>query len=407
MRIDGNQVRRAVLAALLLSAFTGIAAADTTPLHGESADGVLLFASDDGRFKWSLDGRVNLDGLFFVEDKNPLGDGVQLRRARLALKTVLWGDWYAEMDVDFVEEATAMKDVYLRYDNLFNRQGYVRVGNFREPFGLEENTSSRNIQFQERSQATDGFVPGRKMGLEVARFAPRWRAAAGVFGPDITEFETENDDMSWNVTGRVTANFLRDRGQVLHLGVAGSHRQPQFQSGNLRLRTRNEYHVNNYKYVDTDNISNVDTYDLFDAEFAYVNRRLRVQAEYIDVNVKRSGALDELDFGGAYVSASCFLTDDTHPYVWQDGEFGRLVPRAASGAWEVLARYSTVDMTDLDVRGGESTALTLGLNWHANANVRVYNSFVLIDNDEDASARGSVVGNDDFQYYQVRVLLMF
>jgi len=407
MRMNVHRAGIAAVAALLLAMAAGSAVAESVPLQGESADGVLLFESADGRFRWSLDGRVNLDGMFFVEDKNPLGDGVQLRRARLAFKSVLWSDWYVEMDVDFAEEMTAMKDVYLRYDNLFGRQGYARIGNFREPFGLEENTSSRNIQFQERSQATDGFVPGRKMGLEVARFAPRWRAAAGVFGPDIAEFETEKDDMSWNVTGRFTANFLRDRGQVLHVGLAGSHRQPQLQSSTLRFRTRNEYHVNNYKFVDTDNISNVDTYDLIGGEFAYVNRRLRLQAEVVDVAVKRLGALEGLNFGGAYACASYFLTDDTHPYVWQDGEFGKLVPRAEGGAWEVLARYSTVDMTDLDVKGGESTALTLGLNWHANANVRIYNSWVMVDNDENANAKRALVGNDDFQFYQFRVLLMF
>lgn len=404
MKIEGYRLHGVVLAALLTAATAGAA---NLPLHSESADGVLLFASEDGQFKWMLDGRVNLDGSFFVEDKNPLGDGVQVRRARLALKTVLWGDWYAEMDVDFAEEATAVKDIYLRYDNLFNRQGYVRVGNFREPFGLEENTSSRNIQFQERSQATDGFVPGRKMGLEIARFAPHWRLSGGVFGPDVTEFETTDADMSWNYTGRATTNFLRDRGSVLHFGVAGTLRKPQFDSGNVRFRTRNEYHVNNYKYVDTDNISGVDTYNMVDGEVAYVNRRLRLQGEYIDVNVHRSGATPDLDFGGAYATASCFLTDDSHPYVWEDAEFGRLVPRASGGAWEVLVRYSTVDMTDLDVRGGESTALTLGLNWYANANVRFYNSLVMIDNDGLANAKGSLVGNDDFQYYQFRVLLMF
>ncbi len=138
-----------------------------------------------------------------------------------------------------------------------------------------------------------------------------------------------------------------------------------------------------------------------------MNRRLRVQAEYIDVNVQRFDDLPALSFGGAYVSASYFLTDDTNPYVWQDAEFGHVVPRSQHGALEAVARYSTVDMTDDDVRGGESTALTLGLNWHANANVRVYNSWVMVDNDGNANAKGSVVGNDDFQYYQFRVLLMF
>lgn len=397
-----------VATALLLAAIAaGTAGAASTPLHASSEDGYLVFGSDDGQFKWWLDGRVNLDGAFFIEDKNPLGDGVQLRRARLSFKAILWGDWYAEWDVDFAEEIVGMKDTYLRYDNLFDRQGYVRVGNFREPFGLEENTSSRNIQFQERSQATDGFVPGRKMGIEVARFAPCYRVAAGVFGPDVTEYETEADDMAWNVTGRLNANFLRDEDTVLHLGVAASRRQPQFDSGSLRFRTRNEYHVNNYKYVDTDNISSVDGYDLLGGEAAFVDKRLRLQAEVIDVNVDRAGALDDLDFGGWYASASYFLTDDTHPYEWRDAEFGRLVPRGRHGALEAMVRYSAVDMSDADVHGGESTALTLGVNWHANANVRFYNSLVLVDNDADANAKGALVGNDDFRFYQCRVLIMF
>ena len=122
-------------------------------------------------FRWWLDGRINLDGNYFIEDKNSLGDGVQIRRARLAIKTILWRDWYGELDVDFSSEATAMKDEFIRYDNLFNRTGYVRVGNFKQAFGLEEVTSSRNLEFVERSQGMDAFMPGRKMALEVAHFA--------------------------------------------------------------------------------------------------------------------------------------------------------------------------------------------------------------------------------------------
>jgi phosphate-selective porin OprO and OprP len=407
MRIDGRQLCAAALAALSMVTATGAAAAATVPLNSECADGVLLWNSDDGQFKWWLDGRFNLDGAFFIEDRNPLGDGVQLRRARLAFKTIQWGDWYTEMDVDFAEEIVAMKDAYVRYDNLFGHRGYVRAGNFREPFGFEENTSSRNIQFQERSQGTDGFVPGRKMGLEVAHFRPQWRVAAGVFGPELVQFETEKDDMTWNYTGRVTANFLRSDHGVLHLGLAGSRRQPQFASGDLRFRTRNEYHVNNYKYVDTDNIGDVDNYTQVGGEFAYVNRRLRVQSEYMDINVTRLKSLDALQFGGGYVCASYFLTDDAHPYVWEDAEFGKLVPKSPHGALEVLARYSFVDLTDRDVLGGESKAFTLALNWYANANIRIYNSWVMVDNDKDANAKGSLVGDDDYQFYQFRLGLGF
>lgn len=403
MRLVARQWCSALLIALSTGLAVGGAAAATVPLHSECADGVVAWKSEDGRFKWWLDGRFNLDGAFFVEDRNPLGDGVQVRRARLAVKTILYRDWYGEMDVDFAEEAVAVKDVYIRYDNVFGYRGHIRAGNFREPFGLEENTSSRNLQFQERSQGTDGFVPGRHMGLEIAHYRPHWRLAGGAFGPDLTQFETEQTDMTWNFTGRATANALRTDHSVLHVGLAGSRRQPQFASGDLRFRTRNEYHVNNYKYVDTGNMRDVDGYDQVGGEFAWVSRRLRVQAEYIGTSVDRRNGLESLNFRGGYVCASYFLTNDTYPYVWEDAEFGRLVPRSTHGALELLGRFSTVDMTDRDVQGGESTALTFEVKWYANANVRIFNSYTIVDNDEKANARDALVGNDDFQYYQFRL----
>ena len=399
---------RVILATVaLFLLLVGAASAGTTPLQAESKDGVLVFSSDDGQFKWWLDGRVNLDGAFFVEDKNSLGDGVQLRRARLAVKSILWGDWYGELDVDFSGEAVAMKDAFLRYNNLLHRTGYVRVGNFKEPFGLEEVTSSRNLQFPERSEGPDGFMPGRKMGLEVGHFAPSYRVAAGMFGPDVTVYETEAQDMTWNFTGRATWNGLRTDKSVLHLGLSGSWRQPQFASGIVRFKTRNEYHVNNYKYVDTDDISGVNRYGLVGGEAAYVNRRLRLQSEYVGVSVKRGAPFQDCAFGGGYVSASLFLTPDTHPYEWQDAEFGKLVPKNKSGAWEVLTRYSAVDMTDHDVHGGKSNALSVGLNWYANANIRVYLDYVMVANDQDANARGALVGNDDFKFLEFRFLTAF
>ena len=391
----------------LLVVLAGLASAGTTELRPESKNGALVFSSDDGQFKWWLDARVNLDGAFFIEDKNSLGDGVQLRRARLAVKTVLWGNWYAETDVNFAQEIVAMKDAFLRYDNLFRHTGYVRVGNFKEPFGLEEVTSSRNLLFLERSQGLDAFVPNRKMGLEVAHFAPGYRVAVGMFGPDVTVYETGAKDMTWNFTGRATWNGLRTDKSVLHLGAAGSWRQPDFASGTLRFKTRNEYHVNNYKYIDTDNISGVERYGMADGEAAYVNRRLRLQGECTGVTVRREASYPDLSFSGGYVCASLFLTNDNHPYEWEDAEFGKVIPKGKYGAWEIATRYSKVDMTSHDVLGGVSDAFTLGLNWYANVNVHVLADFVMVNNDKDANARGSLVGNDDYKCFEFRFMTAF
>ena len=40
---------------------------------------------------------------------------------------------------------------------------------------------------------------------------------------------------------------------------------------------------------------------------------------------------------------------------------------SSGGVWEVAARFSTVDLTDGDVRGGEVRDLTLGVNWYLNS----------------------------------------
>ena len=401
-----------VLALVAIALLASAAAAGSTRLDASSEDGILVFASQDGAFKWWVDTRIYLDTAFYFEDKNPLGDGVQLRRGRMAWKTILWRDWYAEFDLDFAGEAVEVKDAYIRYDNLFSRSGYVRVGNFRVPFGLEENTTSRYIMFQERSQGTDPFMPGRRMGLEVAQWGNRYRLAAGVFGPDIVDFETTDEDINLNFACRATVTPVYDEQSVLHVGGAMAYRQPTWAAldgsgGEVRFRTRNESHVTDYKYLNTGYIANVDDFTQLGGELAYRSGRFMVQGEYVSTAVKRIGGLDDLSFGGGYAFASFFLTDDTHPYDPTSGEFGKVVPRGDRGALEVLVRYSDADLSDGDVLGGTSKAWTAGLTWYANPNVKVYANYTTIDNDEDATDNGGLVGNDDYSVFQMRFMAAF
>ena len=141
-RVLGRLTLVLVGVVFMLSAASAIA--ETVKLEPTSNDGILIFESKDGMFKWWVDTRVYIDASFYMDDDAEytmniddedvavhMGSGVQIRRARMAWKAILWEDWYAEVDVDFAEESTALKDAYVRYHNLFDRQGYVRVGNFR------------------------------------------------------------------------------------------------------------------------------------------------------------------------------------------------------------------------------------------------------------------------------------
>ena len=411
--VEVRFLRPVLMAIIAILAFSvSSAVADTVDLEASSEDGILMFESDDGEFKWWVDSRIYLDTAFYIEDKNSLGDGVQLRRARMAWKTILWRDWYAEIDLDFAEEAVEVKDVYFRFDNIFDRQGYVRFGNFRAPFGLEENTTSRYITFMERSQGTDPQAIGRRMGLEVARWSDDFRVALCVCGPDVVDYETTDEDMNLNFVGRISTAPINDGGRVLHLGAAGAWRQPTYaaldgEGGEVRFRTRNETHVTDYKNLNTDYIQNVDDFTQFGGELAFVSNRLMLQSEYMATSVKRTGGLEDLAFSGGYAFASFFLTDDTHPYDHTSGEFHRVVPNSRNGAWELALRYSVSDLSDKDVLGGESTAWTAGLTWYANPNIKILTNYTLVDNDLNADDGGSLVGDDDYSIFQMRLVGAF
>lgn len=405
----------ALVALLVLVALAAPAGAQEDDLNvkAEVVDGILVFKSEDGKFSWWWDARVYLDAAAYIEDKNSLSNGFIVRRARWAMKTMIWDYWYAEVDFDFAEEKTELKDAYVAYRGLFGGTGHVRFGNFRQPFGLEENITSRNLVFLERSQGTDGFAVGRRMGLEFAKWARTYRAAISVFGADVEDFE-KPDDETFSVAARLDYTPLNKDGKILLIGASGSLRQTDFNTHKVRFRTRPETNVADIRYVDTGNISDVDKYSLFAGEAAYIHKRFYAQAEYMVANVARKDfsdnpvEIEDLSFGGGYVYAAFFLTNDTHPVDLMAMEPGRVTPTSKNGAWEVMARYSTVDMDDKDILAGASNSLTFGVKYYPNPNFNLYLNYGMVDNNENATGNGgSLVGNDDFSYVQMRFLAFF
>jgi phosphate-selective porin OprO/OprP len=65
------------------------------------------------------------------------------------------------------------------------------------------------------------------------------------------------------------------------------------------------------------------------------------------------------------------------------------------GAWEIAARYSTMDLNDSGIVGGEAETVTLGLNWYLNPSVRIMANYVLA-NVEDAAGNADVDGEGHF-----------
>jgi len=57
--------------------------------------------------------------------------------------------------------------------------------------------------------------------------------------------------------------------------------------------------------------------------------------------------------------------------------------------------------------GGKSGAFTVGMNWYPNPTIKLMCDFVLINNDKYATAKGSLIGNDDFNFVTFRFATAF
>ena len=204
-------------------------------LNPQSRDGILMFASSDNRFKYWFDNRVYFDGAVYFGDNtyqgedNAIGNGVNIRRMRFAMKAILWGNWGGEIDFDFGNNAVDIKDAYVRY---IGERWQVKAGNFREPMSLETMTTSRYITFMERPYATEQ-APSRHLGIAYKTFGNHYFFEGGVFSSLVAndlmrdQNKSKGTNAGWSVTARTAYMPIIKEKQVLHIGISGSYRTPK------------------------------------------------------------------------------------------------------------------------------------------------------------------------------------
>jgi phosphate-selective porin OprO/OprP len=212
--------------------------------------------------------------------------------------------------------------------------------------------------------------------------------------------ESTTDDEGFGVGARLTyAPWATDTG-ALHLGIAASMESPQLGNDTARFRARPEANVDGSRLIDTGNIANVDDITKYGLEAALVQGPFSLQTEYLQASVARTAGNPDADFDGYYVLGSWFLTGESRPYSAKSGSFGRVKPAAGSGAWEVAARYSNLNLNDGVIAGGEMDNWTLGVNYYMNANARLMFNYVVVDTDDNA-------GNDDPSIFLMRAQVDF
>jgi phosphate-selective porin OprO/OprP len=341
----------------------------------------LRLETQDKVFKLRMGGMIQNDWAWMGEDDRlkavlgDLGDGTEFRRIRLYTAGTIYKLFQFKLQLDFAGGDADLKDAYISLKEKLPWYGYIKVGHFKEPFSLEQLTSSKYITFLERS-LVDVFAPARNTGLELGAIGleERLTISAGIFR-DSDSYGKGSGEGEYNATFRVTGlPWYEDNGkQLIHVGMAYTHRSPH--DDQVRIYQRPEVHLAP-RFVDTGTLG-ADAIDLLGVELAFVYGVFSVQGEYISARVNTPVGSNPR-FSGYYVYSSYFLTGEHRRYMRDGARYCRVRPRAnflgeqkGLGAWEVAARYSMLDLNDETVTGGELSNVTFGLNWYLNPAIKI------------------------------------
>jgi len=291
------------------------------------------------------------------------------------------------------------------------------MGQFKMPFSLEELTSSRFLDFQERSMV-NVLVPAKERGLMIHGL-PLTGTTYGIAvsnGQGKNNNDTIQASEGLDVIGRATVNVAELLGRqavaVGHFGIAGS--AGELPAGGLdasRLSFRNN-EMRGINFFRTDQFTgDAVQRKRLGLEAAIAYGPLKLQGESVTVNYSgksAGGAAYDRSIDSYYISALWMITGERYAETYRNGVFGRMSPISSFepggsgwGAWELGVRLSQFDAGDFKttnaagtgrlanfsagtdgvptaiVTTNKATSTTLALKWIWNPNFRWYLNYVI------------------------------
>ena len=227
---------------------------------------------------------------------------------------------------------------------------------------------------QERASVADGLLPARNVGIVINNsfLKERMTWAAGVFN-NWYEVDRSFSDNPTVLTGRITAlpYISEDQSNLLHLGIAGRYSNA---GGGIQYKAKTEIFSGPVS-VDTELLDDAESTFHYGLELAWRKGPFILSSEYIQSNV-RSSSFNNPDFKGYYIVASYTITGEMRAYNKRSGIFQRVkvANGVNSGGWgtlEVYSRWSSIDLSDENIDGGEMNTFSLGLNWYPMSAIQV------------------------------------
>lgn len=335
--------------------------AEVAPLKAEVSGALLL----------NID---RLSGVYDDDERSPLESSV--RDASIEFSFGRKSQWAAVMELSIGEG-----DNEPGVDDLFAEihlgHGYeLAVGQPKPDFGLDNSSSSKNNWFNERAMAASVFAPERGIGFKVNETSGRVTGSVGVFTYDNDENDTRM--RIDNLSGRLV--YTPKLSGKRHFHVGASLGEETYDGGDYRLRSDAELSISGSVLKSPKKVRAVDAMT-FGVEAAWVSGQLAVQGEYLSQRVD-AHLNDDFTLDGYYIAASWLLGKDRHRY--RDGALRSLKPKSDSGAIELVARYSCLDLRALG-SGEAGCTQTAGVNFYLSKDLRFNVQHINLDRKDGLS----------------------
>jgi phosphate-selective porin OprO/OprP len=249
----------------------------------------------------------------------------------------------------------------------------VTIGNQKEPINMERTMSLLDLAAHERSATADAMLPSRRFGVVVSGTAANQHVswAGGVFNDGLID-SGSIDENSTQAVGRITwlPFFSEDQSNLFHVGLGVRYSDTkeglQYSVGPEMGDTPG--------FVDT-GFFDAESSTLYNLEAGLRTGPYWLLAEYTDNHVDAPN-VGNPRFKGYHISGTWSLSGEMRPYRTPSGSFSGLpvaqnVNQGGSGAWELGLRFSSIDLTDGDIAGGEMDVSTAQVAWWATRNMLV------------------------------------
>lgn len=316
-----------------------------------------------------------------------LGFGQEARRLRIGAQGDMAGGFGYKVEIDLTDGEANFNDAIISYTK---GPLTIAVGHHNTFQGLEELSSSNDVNFIERAAYTDAFGFERRIGLSAEYAKGPLLVQAGIFSDDIRALSNDDND-SISLDGRfVFAPKLG--GTQIHLGASAHWRDLGTANNGARYRQRPLVRFTDTRFIDT-GVFSASTETNFGLETAVINGRFHAAAEGHWLQVNRIGVADPSFFGGA-VEFGYFLTPHTRGYgggMFKPTKVKDGVDKGGIGAVQIAVRYDHLNLNDGSalIFGGTQDAYMASISWNPIDYVRIMMNYAHIGYEDSFYAIGT------------------